>query len=41
MHDKETVELQRKTAEECFIFVADSLEDFLRNGPKAESQLLD
>ena len=41
MHDKETVELQRKTAEECFIIVADSLEDFLRNGPKAESQLLD
>ena len=41
MHDKETVELQRKTAEECFNFVADSLEDFLRNGPRSESQLLD
>ena len=41
MHNKETVELQREAAEEYFNKVADSLEDFLRNGPKSESQLLD
>ncbi|MBO4230859.1 MAG: hypothetical protein J5886_04195 [Bacteroidales bacterium] len=36
MHDKETIEMQRNTAEECFNFIADSLEEFLLHGPTKE-----
>ena len=41
MHDKETIELQRKTAEDYFNLIADSLQRFLLHGSEDESQLLD
>lgn len=36
LHDIETVDMERKAAEECFNMVADSLEEFLKDGPPLE-----
>lgn len=40
-HNIDTIDKQRKIAEECFNLVADSLEEFLRNGPPMELQRID
>ena len=40
-HNIDTIDKQRKIAEDCFNYVADSLEDFIRNGPPMELQRID
>ena len=40
-HNIETVDKERKIAEECFNLVADSLEDFLKDGPPMKLHRVD